>query len=154
MKCDEQGEPQAPDAEAPAVDEGDDATRQEGEASSSPTEGSDGEHHVEAAGFTWEPIETADKEGLVMVWDGAFLSYPIAAAWYREPIKQPVYTSVRARKLREAKGYQITGYRPGYWRPVEEDLMRAAESVGGLKPTHWLKWKPPSEPTYSAWDEA
>lgn len=117
-------------------------------------EGPDGEHHVEAAAFSWEPIETASREGLVVVWDGAFLGYPIAASWWCEPIKQPIYQSVRARKLREPKGYQITGYKPGYWRPVEEDVMRAAESVGGLKPTHWLRWKPPNEPTYSSWDEA
>lgn len=135
-----------PKTPPPSLGEGDDASRVESEASAQATDRPDGQHHVEAPAFSWEPIATADKEDMVLVWDGAFLGYPIAAEW-RKPRQQKFNRKGRPHKpVTVALG-------PGEWVPVEEDLRCASDSVGGLNPTHWLKWKPPSRPTYSAWDK-
>ena len=138
-------EPHTPEA---THDEGEVAQRRKGTASAQAKDRAHGEHHVPTAGFSWEPIETADKEAeLVVVWDGAFLGYPIAARWWREPIRRMVRSGKRRGKC------IVIGRHPGEWKPLEEELALASESCGGLKPTHWLKWAPPAPPTYSAWEQ-
>lgn len=98
----------------------------------------------------WRPIKTAPKEDgrVLLVWDGAVLGYPVAAVWKYDVVREK---PPNWRKVPKSK-WPVIACKHGEWASVEEDLMLNLLSCGGLNPTHWLPWKAPTEPTYSAWD--